>query len=404
MRYTPILEMIKKNIKPKEQIGEIEEFLKDLNAQINREKIKASAVLGGSYAKGTHLAGDYDVDIFVKFSPSYADDEMSNLLERILKKWNPKRLHGSRDYFWVHNAVRFEIVPVLDIKHRDDSRNVTDFSPLHVEWVNKNGKKFKDDIRLCKQFCKAQRCYGAESYIRGLSGHVVDLLTIHFKGFVPLLKAAAKWKPKVVIDVPKAYKGDALLVLNKSKTQGPLIVIDPVQKERNAAAALSQENFDLFVSAAKSFLKKPSEEFFTIKPTDFSKLKKKGHLVRVKVQSRDQTEDIAGTKFVRAFEFVLDALSEFGVIAAGWEWDKKKDGEWWFVLKDKELSKLKTVQGPPLSIPLAVEAFKKKHKKTTQKQGRIFAQVPRMARTPREVMKECAKSDIVRSRVAKVAL
>ena len=45
--------------------------------------------------------------------------------------------------------------------------------------------------------------------------------------------------------------------LNKSKQQGPLIVIDPVQKDRNAAAALNHEKFEIIKKTAKQFLKKP---------------------------------------------------------------------------------------------------------------------------------------------------
>ncbi len=43
--------------------------------------------------------------------------------------------------------------------------------------------------------------------------------------------------------------------LNKSKIQSPLIVIDPVQAGRNAAAALSFEKYDLLRKKAKEFLK-----------------------------------------------------------------------------------------------------------------------------------------------------
>ncbi len=383
-------------------LAKVHSFLKTLNSELKKRRLSAKAVLGGSYAKDTWLSGDYDVDIFVKFAKKYKNQNLSDLLEKALS--SPVRIHGSRDYFWVRDGIKYEIVPVLDIKYPKDAQNVTDFSPLHVAWVNSKGKKFKDNIRLVKKFCKASKCYGAESYIRGFSGHVVDILTIHYKGFTNLLKAASQWKltkskPKVVIDCNKIYKGRALLVLNKSKIEGPLVVIDPVQPDRNAAAALTQENFDRFVSAAESFLKKPSLDFFVEKEIDFKTLAKKGNFFVVNVKTVDEKEDVAGTKFVRAFEFVRRNLEGFVVKDSGWVWDKKSRGVWWFVLKHEQLSPVIDWMGPPLKIKNAVQKFKSIYKKTFVKKGRVYAKIKRKERTPKQVLSRVLNDNFVKSRV-----
>jgi len=383
-----------------EQLG----FIDELNAELKRKRVNATAILGGSYAKDTWIDGDYDIDVFVKFNLKHKADNLSDLLEKALKKWKPERIHGSRDYFWVRNDIRFEIVPVLDIKKASDAENVTDFSPQHVAWVNSQGKKFKDDIRLTKKFCKGTKCYGAESYIRGFSGHVVDILTIHYKGFVPLLKAATKWKPKVVIDYKKVHKGRALLMLNKSKTEGPLVLVDPVQPDRNAAAALTQENFDLFVKAAQKFLKKPSKKFFVERPVNFDKLKKKGHLIRIQVKTLKDKEDVAGTKFVRAFEHAKRGLDEFGVKESGWLWDKDVKGEWYFVLSSMMLPPMEDRRGPPVSMKEAVKAFKKRYGKTTTKNKRLWAKIKRTERTPEQVLTRLFKEEYIKSRVKGIRL
>ncbi|HLC32720.1 MAG TPA: nucleotidyltransferase domain-containing protein [Candidatus Nanoarchaeia archaeon] len=403
MNYTSLKKEVLACIVPsaqerKETLGKVRAFLKALNTRLKKKKVPAKAVLGGSYAKDTWLSGDYDVDIFVKFSPK-VKDSLSDLLEKALVQWNPQRIHGSRDYFWVKDSVKYEIVPVLDIKKAAAAQNVTDFSPLHVAWVNSKGKKFKNDIRLVKKFCKVAKCYGAESYIRGFSGHVVDILTIHYKGFAGLLKAAVKWTPKQVIDTKNVHRGKALLMLNKSKTEGPLVVVDPVQPDRNAAAAFTQENFDRFVAAAKAFLKRPEKTFFEEKEMDFAKLAKKGHLVEIKVQTLDEKEDVAGTKFVRAFECVIKELTPFTVKNAGWEWDKKSKGIWWFILKEKELPKLMDWKGPPLKIVPAVKKFKSIYKKTFTKQGRVWAKIQRKERAPKDVLNRVLSEEFVKSRV-----
>lgn len=409
MRPSSLLPEIVKEIAPGNDeraraLEHVNLFLGSLNAQLKRMKVDAKAVLGGSYAKDTWLSGDYDVDVFVKFDMIHKDENLSDILERALRKFGHERIHGSRDYFWVRNDIKYEIVPVLDIKKPSDASNVTDFSPWHVKWVNTVGKKYKDDIRLVKKFCKAAKCYGAESYIRGFSGHVVDILTIHYKGFLNLLKAASKWKPKVVIDPKNAFKGKALLMLNKSKTEGPFVLVDPVQPDRNAAAALTEENLERFISAAKAFLKKPSRDFFVEKEIDFDALGKKGSLVSVDVQTLDDKEDVAGTKFVRAFEHCRDGLSEFGVLDSGWVWDKRKKGAWWFVLKDLRLPDKKDQPGPPVNMADAVKKFKRAHKETFSKSGRVWARVKRESVDARDALKVMCSGEYVRSRVLKAVV
>ncbi|MFH1398749.1 MAG: nucleotidyltransferase domain-containing protein, partial [Candidatus Woesearchaeota archaeon] len=230
---------------------QINATLKIINTQFKKHKLKAKAVLGGSAAKGTMLKNDFDVDIFAQFDYSYKN--ISDLLEKALKPFKPIRVPGSRDYFQFTKQFNYEIVPVLKISSPKRALNVTDASPLHVKWVKKKAnEKLVDQIILTKIFLKAHSLYGAESYIKGFSGHVVDILIIYYNGFLKLLRASQKWKPGQIIDPEKHYT-----FLNQSK-KGPLILIDPVQPDRNAAAALSQKNFEAFIAAAKAFLKKPS--------------------------------------------------------------------------------------------------------------------------------------------------
>ncbi len=408
MMFKTIFNEVQNEIVPSKEersklLSQVNVFLKSLNSELKRVRVQAKAMLGGSYSKDTWLSGDYDVDIFVKFNLQHKEQNLSDLLEKALKKWSHERIHGSRDYFWVRESIKYEIVPVLDISKADQAVNVTDFSPWHVAWVNKKGAKFKNDIRLAKKFCKGSSCYGAESYIRGFSGHVLDILVIYYKGFLQLLKASNGWKPKVVLDYNNVYKGKALMMLNKSKTEGPLILVDPVQPGRNSAAALTEENFNKFVSAAGKFLKKPSKAAFVEKQVDFDKLRKKGHLIKISAQTLNDKEDVAGTKFVRAFEHVRKSLADFQVKDSGWLWDKKSKGAWWFVLGKKQLSADMDWAGPPLKIKDAVMNFKKIYRKTFTKKGRLWAKIKRQERTPEQVLKRVLSGQYVKERVRSVS-
>jgi tRNA nucleotidyltransferase (CCA-adding enzyme) len=380
-------------------------FLNELNASLKKNKFSAKAVLGGSYAKDTWLKGDYDVDVFVRFSLKHKSKDLSAMLEKALKPWKHERVHGSRDYFWVHEKkFRFEIIPVLEVKKQSDAENVTDFSPLHVSWVNRAGKKYKGEIRLFKKFCKAQGVYGAESYIRGFSGHVVDILVIYYKGFLPLLKAASQWKPKTIVDYYHHYDKKALFVLNSSKIQGPLIIIDPVQKDRNAAAALSQDKYDGLVKAANKFLKKPTKEAFVETEVDLGKLAKLGHLIHVCAKVPKGKEDIIGTRLLHVFEYIKRYIADFEIKIAGWRWNKGPEAEFWYVVKQKKLPGTMIHPGPPVEMKAAVAAFKKTHKKTFLSNHRVMAEIKRPYLIPEKAVNAAANDNYVVQKEVKLSI
>jgi len=405
------LNQLKEEIRPtKEVLQHVDFILEKINRALKKVKIKAVCIKGGSIAKGTFLKDDYDVDLFVVFNHLYRGKDISKILGKALKGFKTNIIHGSRDYFHLsYKNLLFEIVPVLEVINYKKIENVTDMSPLHVKFVNKNtNKDVRDDIRLAKAFCKAHEIYGAESYINGFSGHILDLLIIHYKGFVNLLKAASKWKDKEVIDIRK-YWDDPLSELNQSKTQGPLVIVDPVQPDRNAAAALSYENYDKFRKAARDFLKKPSIKFFIKEKTDMDKLKrisKKDHLIVLDVKAKKGKEDVVGSKLKKIFEYLLKSLNnnDFKVLHSKWEWDKKDKAAFYFIVKKEKLSMEIMHPGPPLSKKENVAIFRKAYKKTLVKQNKLYAKVKRKYIEPKKLLKDLFKEEYVKGRVSDIRL
>lgn len=380
---------------------EVDEAVKAINSELKKNKIKAIAVIGGSFAKDTHLAGDHDCDIFVKFDFKYKEHNLSDLLQKALKRFKEERVHGSRDYFLFSNKLNFEVVPVLNIKKAKDALNVTDVSPLHVAWVRKRHKS--DEIRLAKAFCKANNIYGAESYIKGFSGHVLDILTIKYGSFMNLLRNSQKWQDKTVIDVEKYYKNaeDALFRLNESKKQSPLIVIDPIQPDRNAAAALGYDAFDLFMKKAKEFLKKPSEKFFEKKILSKKDFK---DAILIDVVPLKGKRDVVGAKIMKAHEAIERELEkhEFEIKNSGFIWDKETFI--WFRLKNERISPETIVKGPPLNMKEFVMNFKRVRKNTFEKNGRIFAKIKRDYTDAKDLIKNVIKTNEVKEKVARISL
>lgn len=409
-----LLKEILEEIKPdKEYEREILERAGKIISLINKGLKGAKALLGGSGAKGTWLK-TFDADIFVKFNyEKYKDkdDKLSDIIESFLKKhFKIIRLHGSRDYFQIRQGnFTFEIVPILEIKKAADARNITDVSPLHAEFVLKH-KKLADQIRLTKQFFKAAGIYGAESYIRGFSGYVCEILAIYCGSFLNLLKAASKWKEKEAIDLKNYYRGkNVLMELNKSKLVSPLIVIDPVQKDRNAAAALDNEKFEILKRRAKEFLKSPSKEFFEVRHiTQHDLIKKFGvkNMLMLNVSPLDRKEDVAGAKMLKAFHFIEQALVAHGfvIIESDMLWHGKGDSLFYYSLKSSKLGKAIEIKGPPLRMKRHVEFFKKKHKKAFVKGNKIFAVGNRPFPDAKLLSKHLFKSDNVKGNVKNIIL
>lgn len=402
--YERILNEVLEKIKPAEKPMEADEFVAKLNKKLKKKKIKATAMIGGSFAKNTYLKNKHDIDIFVKFNLKYKNKDISRMLGKALKGFRASVVHGSRDYYQIKsNRLTFEIVPVLAIKKPEEAQNVTDFSPLHVKWVAENIANLNDDIRLAKKFCMAQKVYGAESYINGFSGHVIDILIIYYKGFIPLLKAAVRWQQRKVIDFYNMHKGKALETLNKSKIECPLIIIDPVQPDRNAATALGLENFKKFRETAKQFLKNPSRGYFEERAIDVKQLKKKKAVI-IQAEPKNGKYDVAGAKLLKAFEFFKKHLQEFRIIEAVWEWDRKKKAVFAFIVAEERLDREKIQEGPPLKEKECVKRFRQKHPKTFIEKGRVYAKVKRSFIKPRALVRALFKEEYIRNRVKKCLL
>ncbi|MCK5107448.1 MAG: nucleotidyltransferase domain-containing protein [Nanoarchaeota archaeon] len=384
-----ILKEVLSKIKPEGKDKRINEFVKELQKRVGK---KAEVFIGGSFAKGTYLKDNYDIDVFVRF---YKEGKISDVLEKCLKGLDYEKIHGSRDYFQIKNDFNFEIVPVLRINKPEDAINVTDMSPLHVNWVNKNGKNLKDDIRLLKQFCKACKVYGAESYIKGFSGHVVDILVINYGGFEKVLKASLKWKKKEVIDYYNYHKGKVMWNMNKSKLNSPLIVVDPVLPSRNAAAALSDEKLNMFVDSAKKFLKEKDKKFFVVEKFNVEKFKGlvlEFESLKGKKESKIlyMKEDVVGAKILKAYEFISKALVEFKVIDSGWDFEYM-----WFKVKNNEIEKEFERIGPDVGMKDAVKKFKLKHK-TYVKDGKVCCKIEREF-----IMVDCMIKDLIKKKYVK---
>ncbi|GIU68650.1 MAG: tRNA CCA-pyrophosphorylase [Candidatus Pacearchaeota archaeon] len=364
---------------------EVKNFISLLKNKIEGENINADVFIGGSFAKKTLIKKDvYEVDIFVRFF-GYKENEISLILERIVKKTKLpyKKIKGSRDYFRIEikKWLFFEVIPVKKISKPEEAENITDLSYFHVNYIKRNlNEKNLKDVALAKAFCYSVGCYGAESYIKGFSGYALELLIMHYKGFLNFLRKISKIdiKNKEIIDIERHYKTkeQILINLNSAKLKSPIILVDPTYKNRNVLAALSEETFLRFKKACKEFLKKPSLRFFEKKSLNIEEIRKKAiktksELLLLEIETNKQEGDIAGSKLLKFYNFLRRELSKFFEIKESYfEYLQNKKAFAIFILKNK---KEILFIGPKENDKRNSEKFKIKHKNFFIKNGRFYS-------------------------------
>ncbi len=361
----------------------VETFLESLKKIL--KNIDAKIFIGGSFAKGTSIKKEMiDVDIFLRFNKNYTEKEISKLMIYIMKNFKEaKKIHGSRDYLIVSptKELSLELIPVLSITKPKEAQNITDLSYFHVAYLKKKtkSKKILEEIKLTKAFCTSCGCYGAESFIHGFSGYSLELLIIYYKSFLKLIKEISKKsEKKIVIDIEKKFKkaSDIFLDLNGAKLDSPIILIDPTYKYRNVTASLSKETFEKFQKYCKSFLKKPSEKYFRKSVVNLEKIKKEAErknyeFINIKTTTDKQEGSIAGSK-LHKFHKILKTNIErlFYIKKSGFIYDLGKISKNFFVLKRK--SEL-LFSGPFIKDENNVKKFKKRHRRTFEKNGRVYS-------------------------------
>lgn len=396
-----LLESIHEELKPQKDPS-IQPFIQKVRKAFKDSTHQPKIHVGGSYAKNTHIGKDYDVDIFIKYDKKHRDKPISDYTETVLQRTDIqyKRVHGSRDYFITTQQRQYELIPVLDIQKPSQAETVVDNSPLHVAYTKQRlTPTKKKHIRLLKQFLKAQEIYGAESYIGGFSGHVVDLLILHYKTLPKLLEATQNWKPKTVIDIEN-HHDLPLHTLNESKTQGPLILIDPIQKHRNAAAAVTKKAYNKLKQKAKQLQRNPTKKQFYI-PTHKDKLRKHKEKHQNKevleLTFTDTKKDISGDKLIKIQKHIQRQLQHSGFTDIHIDTHHADTKSYLYIAATHHDEQL--IKGPPLTAPKKHrERFKQKYEDIHIEKGILQTKQPTTYKDLQEALQHIKENAYIQER------
>ena len=273
----------------------------------------------GSTARGTWLAGDRDIDLFVRFPTDYDRAELERLGLAIGHEVLPDGHEEYAEHPYVTGEVdgfAIDLVPCYAVDNATAIRSAVDRTPFHTQYIDARvDDTLAREIRLFKRFLKGIGAYGSDLRTEGFSGYLAELLVVEYGGIEPLLRAAADWHPPITLD-PEDH--------GEVRFDDPLTVIDPTDPERNVAAVLSATNLARLQHYARDLLADPREAlFFQSKPTSLDRQAVRAHLAdrettaaAIVFETPDIVEDQLYPQLRKSLAGVVDGLerNEFGVI------------------------------------------------------------------------------------------
>jgi tRNA nucleotidyltransferase (CCA-adding enzyme) len=382
-----ILEKVLQKITPsKSEHREIENIMKKVLNKTEEiiKPLKLSHTIAGSFMRNTYMLDKKEFDVFIMFPESYSREKLEKMGlkigEKIVKSLKGKYIIAYAEHPYVRakiNGYEVDIVPCYKIKDPSKIKSAVDRTPFHNEWLKKHlSPRLTSEVRLLKQFLKANGIYGSDTKTEGFSGYLCELLIVRYKYFNKLLEAASKWKAgEVFIDLENYYKPQERGKVAKNKFKGqPLIVIDPVDPKRNVASALSPANFVKFVNLCRDFLEKPSMSFFFKKvKIDYKKLEKslnsrETQFLAVVFKKPNIIPDILYPQLRKTAKRIKNILEEYEFSVLGF--DVWTNGNC-IILLELEVWKLPNIRkliGPPIFSKKHSQEFINKYKN----HGRIW--------------------------------
>ncbi len=296
--------------------------------------------LGGSYAKGTWLTGEVDLDIFVKLRKETDERSFESIGKKIgfesLKKFNPYVRYSDHPYVEaIIEGTGVNVVPCYDVE-AGQWKSAADRSSFHTKFILQSlDNQKQDEVRLLKKFLKSVGIYGAEIAKESFGGYVAEVLVLHYGSFLGVLEAASNFVPNQVIGNPT------------KKFYTPLIIIDPVDSNRNLGTAISAESVGKFVLVARTFLKKPSLSFFKPKAAKLNR-RNLDHTIIVRFSCKQRSPDVIWGQVKRATSAVACQLelAGFKVLRKSSITDEKSKAAMLFLLHSKKIEDMFIKTGP----------------------------------------------------------
>ena len=335
--------------------------------------IEADVRVEGSVAKNTWLRDCPEIDVFIRVPTTTPREAFGTVCLEIAKKategYTQIERFAEHPYLEaVIDDVWVNIVPCYRVK-QGEWISATDRTPFHTDYVKPLlDEQMGEEARLLKRFMKGVEVYGAEIKVGGFSGYLCELLFLNYGSFVEVLRSAGNWKEKTIIDQKGYYERIEDV---KKIFEEPLVMVDPVDKGRNVAAAVIQERLDEFVAASRAFLKTPDIKFFYPPETEalnatelVKRIRARGStIVFIKFEGATAVPDVLWGQLYKSQRAIRKIIMEHDFkILRDSIWNNEKNVSIFiFEVENRCLPNMKHHLGPPLRKKLECENFLQKH-------------------------------------------
>ncbi|HXG74457.1 MAG TPA: CCA tRNA nucleotidyltransferase [Candidatus Nitrosotenuis sp.] len=399
-----ILQQAEKLVVPSEKLQKqkdavVERVIRLVQNQIANYPQITGIEIVGSYAKGTWLPQKADIDIFIKFHTDVSERDFEELGKKIgfaaLKGFGPYVRYAEHPFVEAQiDDTKVNLVPCYDVV-QGDWKSSADRSPFHTRHMIKSlSAQMKNEVRLLKAFLKANDIYGAEIAKQGFSGYVSEVLVLNFGSFEGVIRAIAELKHGQVIG-------------KTTKTfDTPIIIIDPIDENRNLGAAISVENVGKFVLAARSFLKKPSLSFFRKRNRQIKSKAALNNVVVISFRYRPRSPDIIWGQLKRAATSLATQIEQegFSVLRKSVVVSDERTAALLFLLRSTKLDHHRVRAGPDFFTAEHVERFVKSNRKKSvimwiSEDGKIHSLQKRLHVDAISFVKDLVKKNLERAGV-----
>ena len=407
MDWTRLRKKILEEIYPdEEEIQEAENLYNEISEFIS-EEFNLETHFAGSTGRGTCMKGDKDIDIFVLFPEDTERQELEEkgltIGKEVFKEFKGEYEVDYAEHPYTKGEIKgheVEVVPCFDVKS-NNIRSAVDRSPHHSKWVRENiDDELRRDVVILKKFLKSAGLYGSSLRVEGFSGYLCENLIIEFGGFQQLVESAKNWKRDKVID-PENHHEELPEQLENKFSEDSLVLIDPIDSERNVASVLSDENFARFVHLCWKLTEDPGLDFFHEQSYEFTEfeLKKevqgRGNFIVVEFNRPNEVDDLVYPQMRKLMGLLTQKLEkrDFRIYEQGFHsWD---DNIRLFFELDEELPKVEELKGPKVfHNEKHLRQFSEKYDNTFVQDERIVAKTERDHTSARSFLKDFFDQDV----------
>ncbi|WFN34827.1 CCA tRNA nucleotidyltransferase [Methanogenium sp. S4BF] len=351
----------------KEEIDNICTVAEMLVKAVN-ESGTAKGMVVGSVARNTWISGDRDIDVFMLYPPEMpreALEEEGIILGRsIASRFGGHFVEKYAEHPYVNTTISgfdIDLVPCYAVTDSARIQSAVDRTPFHTRYIQSHIGGLEDDVLLMKQFSKAGGVYGSDLMTEGFAGYLCELLVLRYGGFRSLIKAGRSWHTGQIIDII-AHQG--------KQFDDPLVVIDPVDPNRNVAASVSRAKMGEFIELCRGYDDSPGMEYFfppakkgmTQKEFEQELSKRGSGLYCIRFSTPHQIPDIVVPQLRRSVAGVVSLLDRNGFVVnrSGAAMGDEHCYLLFEVLVDR-LPALYTHTGPPVENAMNAAKFRDKY-------------------------------------------